>query len=289
MLSHHPVPIGSSLAFLPRPSYSSSLLPPPPPKPPPLPRPRLARVCASWIVMFGRQGLGRANHYSQLSLPLVASSDHPTTVSLQCGEFPSWLAPIGATVRAAGVSASHNQAEKRCRDGINALWRRSPLSPLTFTRLVTLKDFSLSGPDAPLYLEWAPSNILSQSSTSKNNEINGAIGENEAKRQILEQQVERIIDVDIDLDRAWSLFVKNLNFKTMDESPRKHLTEHMKEGSFLSVKGIVLDSQALILQPCNVKNDGQKQKTIEKDRNSTKLLIKNVAFEATEKNLIRST
>ena len=146
MLSHHPVPIGSSLAFLPRPSYSSSLLPPPPPKPPPLPRPRLARVCASWIVMFGRQGLGRANHYSQLSLPLVASSDHPTTVSLQCGEFPSWLAPIGATVRAAGVSASHNQAEKRCRDGINALWRRSPLSPLTFTRLVTLEDFSLSRP-----------------------------------------------------------------------------------------------------------------------------------------------
>ena len=45
-------------------------------------------------------------------------------------------------------------------------------------------------------------NILSQSSTSKNNEINGAIGENEAKRQILEQQVERIIDVDIDLDRV---------------------------------------------------------------------------------------
>ncbi|KAG4958428.1 hypothetical protein JHK87_035061 [Glycine soja] len=177
--------------------------------------------------------------------------------------------------------------------------------------------------DAPLYLEWAPSNILSQSSTSKNNEINGAIGENEAKRQILEQQVERITDVDIDSDRvqARSLFVKNLNFKTIDESLRKHLTEHMKEGSILSVKvkkhlkngknvsmgfgfvefdspetatnvckdlqGTVLDSHALILQPCNVKNDGQKQKTLEKDRSSTKLLIKNVAFEATEKDLRR--
>jgi len=92
--------------------------------------------------MFGRQGLGRANHYSYLSLPLVAfSSDHATTVSLQFGEFPSWLAPIGAAVRAVGVSMSHNQAKKRHRDRIDALWRRSPPSPLTFTMLVTLEDY----------------------------------------------------------------------------------------------------------------------------------------------------
>uniref|UniRef100_A0A0R0GQ05 RRM domain-containing protein n=1 Tax=Glycine max TaxID=3847 RepID=A0A0R0GQ05_SOYBN len=177
--------------------------------------------------------------------------------------------------------------------------------------------------DAPLYLEWAPSNILSQCSTSKNNAMNSVIGENDAKRQMLEQQVERITDVDIDPDRvqARSLFVKNLNFKTIDESLRKHFSEHMKEGRILSVKvkkhlkngknvsmgfgfvefdspetatnvcrdlqGTVLDSHALILQPCHVKNDGQKQKKIDKDRSSTKLHIKNVAFEATEKDLRR--
>ncbi|KAK7385142.1 hypothetical protein VNO78_30854 [Psophocarpus tetragonolobus] len=177
--------------------------------------------------------------------------------------------------------------------------------------------------DAPLYLEWAPSNILSQSSTSKNNEISGAIGENDAKRQILEQQVERITDVDIDPDRvqARSLFVKNLNFKTTDESLRKHFSELMKEGRILSAKvkkhlkngknvsmgfgfiefdspetatnvcrdlqGTVLDNHALVLQPCHVKNDGHKQQTIEKDKSSTKLLVRNVAFEATEKDLRR--
>ncbi|KAL2317837.1 hypothetical protein Fmac_031713 [Flemingia macrophylla] len=175
--------------------------------------------------------------------------------------------------------------------------------------------------DAPLYLEWAPSDILSQSSTSKSNEMNGAIGENDAKRQILEQHVERISDVDIDPDRveARSLFVKNLNFKTTDESLRKHFSELIKEGRILSVKvkkhlkngksvsmgfgfvefdspetatnvcrdlqGTVLDSHALILQLCHVKNDSQKPKAVEKDKSSTKLLVKNVAFEATEKDL----
>lgn len=53
------------------------------------------------------------------------------------------------------------------------------------------------------------------------------------------------------------------------------------------IQGTVLDSHALILQPCHVKNDGQKQKTIEKDKSSTKLLVRNVAFEATEKDLRR--
>ncbi|KAK7301425.1 hypothetical protein RJT34_12289 [Clitoria ternatea] len=173
----------------------------------------------------------------------------------------------------------------------------------------------------PLYLEWAPFNILSQSSTYKNEEMNGAIGENDARRQILDQHVERISDVDIDPDRveARSLFVKNLNFKTTDESLRKHLSEHMKEGRILSVKvkkhlqngknvsmgfgfvefdsletatnvchdlqGTVLDNHALILQLCHVKNDRQIQETVEKDKSSTKLLVRNVAFEATEKEL----
>jgi multiple RNA-binding domain-containing protein 1 len=50
-------------------------------------------------------------------------------------------------------------------------------------------------------LEWAPDNILSQSSTSKTDEKNNAIGEHDAKRVILEQQVEGLNDVDIDPDR----------------------------------------------------------------------------------------
>ncbi|KAL6513380.1 hypothetical protein OROGR_020866 [Orobanche gracilis] len=103
----------------------------------------------------------------------------------------------------------------------------------------------------PLYLEWAPSNILSPSSTSKNNEMNSGIGENDAKRMILERNAERIPEVDIDPDRreklelwrdtleareARSLFVKNLNFQTTYESLRKHLSEHIKDGRILSVK-----------------------------------------------------
>jgi multiple RNA-binding domain-containing protein 1 len=51
-------------------------------------------------------------------------------------------------------------------------------------------------------LEWAPSNVLNPKSTSKDNEMNSRIGEKDVKRQILEQDIERISDVDIDLDRV---------------------------------------------------------------------------------------
>lgn len=37
-----------------------------------------------------------------------------------------------------------------------------------------------------------------------------------------------------------SLFVKNLNFKTSDESLKKHFIEHVKKGKILSVKVIFL-------------------------------------------------
>ncbi|KAF2321255.1 hypothetical protein GH714_037378 [Hevea brasiliensis] len=171
--------------------------------------------------------------------------------------------------------------------------------------------------DAPLYLEWAPSNVLSQSPTSKSNENNiAAVGEHDAKRVMLEQSVEGISETDIDSDRieSRSLFVKNLNFKTSDESLKKHFGEHMKEGKILSVRikkhlkngknvsmgfGFiefdtvetatnvrnVLDGHALILQLCHAKKDEQVGKKVDKDRSSTKLLVRNVAFEATEKDL----
>ncbi|XP_048228729.1 multiple RNA-binding domain-containing protein 1 isoform X2 [Ricinus communis] len=176
--------------------------------------------------------------------------------------------------------------------------------------------------DAPLYLEWAPSDVLNQSLTSKSSEDgNNAVGEHDAKRVMLEQSVEGLSELDIDPDRieSRSLFVKNLNFKTSDESLKKHFSEHMKEGKILSVRikkhlkngknvsmgfgfiefdavetatnvctdlqGIVLDGHALILQLCHAKKDEQVRKNVEKDKSSTKLLVRNVAFEATEKDL----
>lgn len=50
-------------------------------------------------------------------------------------------------------------------------------------------------------MEWAPANILNQSSISKTDAKNNAIGEHDAKRIKLEQQVEGFIDMDIDSDR----------------------------------------------------------------------------------------
>ena len=54
-----------------------------------------------------------------------------------------------------------------------------------------------------MYLEWAPGNILSQNAPSENDASRSVIvGEHEAKRMLLEQQVEGISNVDIDPDRV---------------------------------------------------------------------------------------
>jgi multiple RNA-binding domain-containing protein 1 len=57
-------------------------------------------------------------------------------------------------------------------------------------------------------LEWAPSDILTPKSTSINDEVNIGIGEKDVKRVILEKDVERISDADIDPDRieVWPIF-----------------------------------------------------------------------------------
>ncbi|KAG9133424.1 hypothetical protein Leryth_013248 [Lithospermum erythrorhizon] len=115
-----------------------------------------------------------------------------------------------------------------------------------------------------------------------------------------------------------SLYVKNLNFKTSDESLKKHFSELLKGGRIFSVRvkkhlkngknvsmgfgfiefdsvdtavnicrdlqGTVLDGHALILQLCHAK-EGQTAKKVENDKSSTKLIIRNIAFEATEKEL----
>ncbi|KAL6561835.1 hypothetical protein OROGR_002842 [Orobanche gracilis] len=171
--------------------------------------------------------------------------------------------------------------------------------------------------DAPLYLEWAPGNILSQTSNVGDNKID----ELDVKRALLERQSEDITDTDVDPDRieSRSLYVKNLNFKTSDESVKQHFSEHMKGGKILSVRvkkhikngksvssgfvfvefdcvntavkvckdlhESVLDGHTLVLQLCHAKNDDVLPNKIENDRSLTKLIVRNVAFEATEKDL----
>ncbi|KAI6679843.1 hypothetical protein NL676_033724 [Syzygium grande] len=174
--------------------------------------------------------------------------------------------------------------------------------------------------DAPLYLEWAPGNVLNPTTKSDGNNRT-VVGEQDAKRVLLKQHVEGLLDVDVDSDRieSRSLFVKNLSFKTSDETLKSHFNKQMKEGRILSItikkhmkngkhvsmgfgfiefdsmeiatniyrdlQGTILDGHALILQLCQVKKDERVLKQADEDRSSTKLLVKNVAFEATEKDL----
>ncbi|XP_072969704.1 multiple RNA-binding domain-containing protein 1 [Typha angustifolia] len=174
--------------------------------------------------------------------------------------------------------------------------------------------------DAPLYLEWAPENILCPP-TLAIEEQKDAVDENNVNKVLLEQTMEGIPEDEIDPDRveSRSVFVKNLNFKTSDESLKQHFSDSMKNGAIKSVKvkkhikngknvsmgfgfiefdsletatnvcrdlqGTILDGHALILQLCHGKRDGQIPKKDGKDKSSTKLIVRNVAFEATEKDL----
>ncbi|GKE24941.1 multiple RNA-binding domain-containing protein 1 isoform X1, partial [Tanacetum coccineum] len=176
--------------------------------------------------------------------------------------------------------------------------------------------------DLPLYLEWAPDDILSEDPTYKKDENDTSIsGEQETKRASLEQELEGTTNADIDTERveSRSLFVKNLNFKTTDESLKKHFVDHVKKGKLRSVRiqkhvkngknlskgfgflefdtvdtalqvsrelqGTVLDGHALMLQCCHPKNNERVKDKVGDDQSSTKLIVRNVAFEATEKEL----
>ncbi|CAA2934590.1 multiple RNA-binding domain-containing 1 isoform X1 [Olea europaea subsp. europaea] len=176
--------------------------------------------------------------------------------------------------------------------------------------------------DAPLFLEWAPDNILSSTPTSMCDSSDNVIeGEHDSKRVLPEQQPEDITDMDVDPDRikSRSVYVKNLNFKTSDENLKRHFAEHLKEGRILSVRVMkhlkngknfsegfgfiefdsvdtavnvcrdlqetVLDGHKLKLQLCHAKKDEHHHKKVDRDKSSTKLIVKNVAFEATDKDL----
>lgn len=55
--------------------------------------------------------------------------------------------------------------------------------------------------DAPLYLEWAPDNILSKKPITGNVE-DETVGEGDTRWVMLEQAMEGISDVDLDPDRV---------------------------------------------------------------------------------------
>lgn len=173
--------------------------------------------------------------------------------------------------------------------------------------------------DAPIYLEWAPADVLDGKLSENDKETDSALlGERDVKKQLVEAETS-IMDIDPDRVESRSLFVKNLNFKTNEEKLKEHFTQNLKEGKIFSVKitkhvkngknlskgfgfiefdsvdtatrtckdlqGTVLDGHALILQLCNAKTDENAPGKTEKDKSSTKIIVRNVAFEATEKDL----
>ncbi|KAL0727487.1 hypothetical protein Bca4012_023580 [Brassica carinata] len=167
--------------------------------------------------------------------------------------------------------------------------------------------------DAPLYLEWAPADILEPKPLTENNEEKSDAGLNDVRRVNLEQEV----NIDPDVTESNVLHVTNLSFKTTDESLKRHLEDQVKQGKILSVKimkhvkkgknvssgygflefdsvetatsvfrdlqGTSVDGHALKLRFTEHKRRDTVGKGSEKA--STKLHVKNVAFEATEKEL----
>ncbi|KAJ8432910.1 hypothetical protein Cgig2_004584 [Carnegiea gigantea] len=135
--------------------------------------------------------------------------------------------------------------------------------------------------DAPLYLEWAPSNILSQDLASNDDfKSDMVVGEHEAKKVQLEQQAQGHLQSEIDPDRV-------------------EIKKHLKNGKNVSMgfgflefdsvdtatNGTFLDGHAIILQLCHAKKDEKVLSKAENDRSSTKLIVRNLPFEATEKDL----
>ncbi|XP_078156926.1 multiple RNA-binding domain-containing protein 1-like [Carex rostrata] len=166
--------------------------------------------------------------------------------------------------------------------------------------------------DTPLYLEWAPENILLETTVTVTQEETNdlsAVGEKSTKKVLLDQSLGVVDDEEIDLDRveSRSFYVKNLNFSTTEELLKQHFSNNIKSGTIRSVKikkhlingmnvskgygliefdsletatnvlkelqGTVLDGYPLTLEFCHAKKEG-------KEYSSTKLIVRNVAFQA---------
>lgn len=59
----------------------------------------------------------------------------------------------------------------------------------------------LNNRDSPLYLEWAPDDILSPDVTLEMDQEKNAVGEKETKRVLLDQTVD-VVSEDLDPDRV---------------------------------------------------------------------------------------
>lgn len=87
----------------------------------------------------------------------------------------------------------------------------------------------------PLYLEWAPQNLLAADRPSGDAEKSKvAVGEKQVKRAVVETQV-AALDEDDDADQARSVFVKNLNFSTTEASLKQHFEQKIFQGAVRSV------------------------------------------------------
>ncbi|CAI0540770.1 unnamed protein product [Linum tenue] len=141
--------------------------------------------------------------------------------------------------------------------------------------------------DAPLYLEWAPADILNPSFISKDDQTSNTVaGQDAVKRVMLEQSVEGISEADIDPDRIEiKKHLKNGKNVSMGFGFLEFDSVETATNICRDLQGTVLDGHALILQLCHTNRDEQVTKKVEKDKSSTKLLVRNVAFEATEKDL----
>ena len=90
----------------------------------------------------------------------------------------------------------------------------------------------------PLYLEWAPQNLLAAdkkpkpSANAEKSKV--AVGEKQVKRAVVETQV-AALDEDDDVEQARSVFVKNLNFSTTEASLKKHFEQKISQGAVRSV------------------------------------------------------
>ncbi|EFJ12267.1 hypothetical protein SELMODRAFT_182522 [Selaginella moellendorffii] len=163
----------------------------------------------------------------------------------------------------------------------------------------------------PLYLEWAPQDLLSE---KKDGGVVPAKLEGTSMKDQLVANDEGAAST-----RSSTVFVKNLNFKTTDASLRKHFEGRVKAGSLRTatvkrkpsktgaslsmgfgfvefdsadtaervckeMQGSVLDGHALVLQPSRA-GDDEKPSKVDAKGSSSKLIVRNVAFEATRKDL----
>ncbi|CAM8993641.1 unnamed protein product [Rhodiola kirilowii] len=173
--------------------------------------------------------------------------------------------------------------------------------------------------DAPLYLEWAPVDVLDGTMSSNDAGTDSTIvGERDVKKQFVEDETS-YVDIDPDRVESQTLYVKNLNFKTTEDSLRQHFARNLKEGKISSIKikkyvkngknlsmgyGFIefdsvdtatrtckdlqeteLDGYKLNLQLSHAKKDEKAPGKADKNKSTTKILVRNVAFELKEKDL----